>query len=106
MAFLASFLGFAISPLLKNADASAAEKLLFILLHPSLTTGIAGMIVLLWSELARVRRADDLFTKIAFSDLEIGLLQDQFVKSPIDPLAIRRQFLRWQKRCSITLRRR
>ena len=29
------------------------------------------MIVLLWSELARVRRADDLFTKIAFSDVEL-----------------------------------
>lgn len=85
-AFLASFLGFAISPLVKNADTSAAEKLLLILLHPSLMTGITGMIVLLWSELARVRRADDLFTKIAFSDLEIGPLQDQFVKSTIDQL--------------------
>ena len=86
MAFLASFLGFAISPLVKSADTSQAEKLRFVLLHPSLMIGIAGMVVLLWSELARVRRADDLFTKIAFSDLEIGPLQDQFVQSPIDPL--------------------
>lgn len=86
MAFLASFLGFAISPLMKNADASAVERLRFTLDHPSLAVGIAGMIVLLWSELARVRRADDLFTKVAFSDAEIGPLQDQFVKSPIDPL--------------------
>jgi hypothetical protein len=86
MAFLASFLGFAISPLMKKADATAGERLQFVLYHPSLTVGIAGMIVLLWSELARVTRADDLFTKMAFSDVEIGPFQDQFVKSAIDPL--------------------
>ena len=44
------------------------------------------MIVLLWSELARVRRADYLFRKIAFSDVELGPLQDQFVTLAIDPL--------------------
>lgn len=86
MVFLASFLGFAMSPMMKNADASAAEKLRFALHHPSLAVGIAGMIVLLWSELARVRAADDLFTKIAFSDAELGPLQNQFAKTPIDPL--------------------
>jgi len=86
MAFLASFLGFAISPLMKNADTSAAEKLQFILLHPSLTVGIAGMIVLLWSELARVMRADDLFTQMAFSDVPIDPLQDHFIQSTIDSL--------------------
>jgi hypothetical protein len=86
MAFLASFLGFALSPLMRTSDTSVSEKLQFTLSHPSLAVGIAGMIVLLWSELARVRRADDLFTKIAFSDVEIGPLQDQFVTSTIDPL--------------------
>jgi hypothetical protein len=86
MAFLASFLGFALSPLMRTSDASVAEKLRFTLSHPSLAVGIAGMIVLLWSELARVRRTDDLFTKIAFSDVEIGPLQEQFVTSAIDPL--------------------
>jgi hypothetical protein len=86
MAFLASFLGFALSPLMRTSDTSVAEKLRFTLPHPSLAVGIAGMIVLLWSELARVRRADDLFTKIAFSDVELGPLQDQFVTSAIDPL--------------------
>jgi hypothetical protein len=80
MAFLASFLGFALSPLMRTSDTSVSEKLQFTLSHPSLAVGIAGMIVLLWSELARVRRADDLFTKIAFSDVEIGPLQEQFLK--------------------------
>ena len=86
MAFIASFLGFAISPVVRAADASGADKLVYVLRHPSLTIGIAAMIILLWSELARVQRADDLFTRIAFSDVEIGPLQDLFVASPIDPL--------------------
>jgi len=86
MAFLASFLGFALSPLMRTSDTSVSEKLQFTLSHPSLAVGIAGIIVLLWSELARVRRADDLFTKIAFSDVEIGPFQEQFVTSTIDPL--------------------
>jgi hypothetical protein len=86
MAFIASFLGFAISPLVRSADTSETEKLTYILRHPSLTIGIAAMIILLWSDLARVQRADDLFTLIAFSDSEIGPLQEQFISSPIDPL--------------------
>jgi hypothetical protein len=86
MAFIGSFLGFAISPLVRNAETSELEKLAYVLSHPSLTIGIGAMIILLWSELARVQRADDLFTRIAFSDSEIGALQDLFVKSPIDPL--------------------
>ena len=86
IAFLASFLGFTASPLVRNADASAAEKLGFVLRHPSLTTGLAGVVVLLWSQLARMRRADDLFTKIASPDAEPAPLQDQFVASTIDPL--------------------
>src|SRR3954470_2891451 len=86
IAVLASFLGFTASPLVRNADASAAEKLGFDLRHPSLTTGLAGVVVLLWSQLARARRADDLFTQIAFSDTEPAALQDQFVASTIDPL--------------------
>ena len=86
MAFLASFLGFAVSPLVRNPEIGEAEKLHFVLRHPSLTLGIAGMVVLLWSELARVRRADDLFTKIAFSDVELGPLQDQFLTASIDLL--------------------
>ena len=84
IAFLASFLGFMASPLVRNADASAAERLGFVLRHPSLTTGLAGVVVLLWSQLARMRRADDLFTKIASPDAEPAPLQDQFVASPIE----------------------
>jgi hypothetical protein len=86
MAFLASFLGFAVSPLVRNPDIAEAEKLRFMLRHPSLTLGVAGMVVLLWSELARVRQANDLFSRIAFSDAELGPLQDRFVQSAIDPL--------------------
>jgi hypothetical protein len=86
MAFLASFLGFAVSPLVRNPEIGEAEKLHFVLRHPSLTLGIAGMVVLLWSELARVRRADDFFSRIAFSDADLGPLQDQFIATPIDRL--------------------
>ena len=86
MAFLASFLGFAVSPFVRNSDIAEVEKLQFVLRHPSLTIDIVGMVVLLWSELARVRRADDLFTKIAFSDVELGPLQDQFLTASIDLL--------------------
>ena len=35
---------------------------------------------------ARVKSADDLFTKIAFSDEPIDPLKDHFVQSTIDPL--------------------
>jgi len=42
MAFLASFLGFALSPLMRTSDTSVAEKLRFALFHPSLAVGLRG----------------------------------------------------------------
>lgn len=86
MAFLASFLGFAMSPLMRRETASASEKFDFIIYHPSLLIGVGGMVILLWSELARVRKADDLFSRIAFSDTDIDQLQSQYIESSIDDL--------------------
>ncbi|MGH1574937.1 hypothetical protein ACRAWG_35245 [Methylobacterium sp. P31] len=86
MAFLASFLGVATSPVLKGVDPASSTKVMFALSHPSIPVGIVGMVVLLWSELARVRTADDLFTRIAFTDVELGALQDQYVEAHVDAL--------------------
>ncbi len=86
MAFLASFLAFATSPVLKSAELTHAAKLEYALSHPSILLGIAGMAVFLWLELARVKPSDDLFTKIAFTELELGPLQEQYVSVATDPL--------------------
>jgi hypothetical protein len=84
MAFLASFLSFAASPVLKGSDVASSAKMMFALSHPSILVGIAGMVVLLWSELARVHARDDLFTGIAFTDAELSSFQDKFVEAHID----------------------
>lgn len=84
MAFLASFLGFAMSPLMRRETMSVDEKLSFIISHPSLLIGVSGMVILLWSELARVRKADDLFSRMAFSEFDIVQIQDQYITAPID----------------------
>lgn len=79
MVFLASFLGVATSPLLKGTDAASSAKLTFALLHPSVPVAIVGMVLLLWLELARVGISEDLFTRIAFTDVELRSLQEQYV---------------------------
>ncbi|ACA15504.1 hypothetical protein M446_0955 [Methylobacterium sp. 4-46] len=86
MAFLASFLGFAVSPLMRGGTTPILEKAAFAASHPSLWAGVAGMVVLLWSELARVRRSADLFSRIAFAEDDLAALQERFVASPIDTL--------------------
>ncbi|MGY2051626.1 hypothetical protein [Methylobacterium sp. JK268] len=86
MAFLASFLGFAVSPLMRGRPSPLAETAAFTASHPSLWAAVAGMVVLLWSELARVRRAADLFSRAAFTETDLAPLQDAFVEAPIDAL--------------------
>jgi hypothetical protein len=66
MALLGSFLGFISSPLVRN-ETSLSAKVAFLLAHPSFLVGIAAMITLLMAEIARIKRSDDLLTRIAFS---------------------------------------
>ena len=86
MVFLASYLGFVSSPLLKGEIATAAAKFEYALRHPSIVLGIAGILVLLWSELARTTESDDLFSRIVFTDHELGPLQNLYVSTSSDAL--------------------
>jgi hypothetical protein len=86
MIFLGSFLAFATSPLFHGEPATAEAKWRFALSHPSVLVGLLGLVVLLWSEIARVRRAEDMFSRIVFSDADLAPLRLRFVEAPIDDL--------------------
>ena len=86
MAFLASFLAFAASPMLRDQGTNTASKLQFAISHPSMFVGLVGMVVLLWSELARIQASDDLFTKIAFTEADLAPLRQTYTSSHIDAL--------------------
>jgi hypothetical protein len=86
MVFLASYLAFASSPLLKGEIVTAGAKLEYALSHPSILLGIIGVMVLLWSEVARVRDSGDLFSKIVFSDQKLGPLQTMYITASSDTI--------------------
>jgi hypothetical protein len=86
MVFLASYLGFASSPVLKGEMATASAKLVYALSHPSIVLGIVGVMVLLWSELARIRESDDLFSKIVFTDQKLDPLQTMYITASSDAI--------------------
>ena len=83
MAFLASFLAFAATPVLREQGTTAGSKMQFALSHPSILIGLLGMLVLMISELARIKASDDLFTKIAFTDADLAALSETYTTSPI-----------------------
>jgi hypothetical protein len=86
MVFLASYLGFVSSPVLKGEIATSGAKLEYALSHPSIVLGIIGVLVLLWSELARIRPTDDLFSRIVFTDHNLGLLQSMYITESSDAI--------------------
>jgi hypothetical protein len=86
LALLGSFLGVASASITRGQPASIAEKLLFLLSHPSILFGIAAIIVLLISEIAKIKPSDDLLSRIGFSDDVIGSLHQTYADSTINDL--------------------
>lgn len=86
MVFLASYLGVVSSPLLKGELPTAGAKIEYVLNHPSVLLGIMGILVLLWSELARTTQSDDLFSRIVFGDHQLQPLQNMYLSLPSDAL--------------------
>jgi hypothetical protein len=77
MVLLGSFLGYASTAVIKN-DGGMAAKLTFALTHPSVLIGLAGMFFLLWCEMAKVKRADDLITRIVFTEEPLLKLSNRY----------------------------
>ncbi|MEO5699176.1 MAG: hypothetical protein ABIS17_13635 [Casimicrobiaceae bacterium] len=86
LAVLASYLGFITSGLMHDGHTLSVDKLMYAVTHPSVLIGLAGIAVLAWAETGKIKRSDDLFAQLAFSDIELGKLHDTFNKSTIDEL--------------------
>ena len=86
MALLGSFLGVATASITRSQPASLEAKIWFLLSHPSILFGVASMIVLLISEIAKIKRSDDLLSRIGFSDEAIGGLQKTYNEATINDL--------------------
>jgi hypothetical protein len=85
MGFLASFLAFASSSLVQSERATQTI-IQFLLLHPSVCVGLTAIGALMWAELGRTRKSDDLFTRIGFGDGDYQGAQADFVAATIDEL--------------------
>ncbi len=85
MAFIGSFLGIASATLTKG-QMSLEQKLLFLVSHPSILIGLAAMIVLLASEVARIKASDDLLSRIGFSDKPVEDLHRTYANATINDL--------------------
>lgn len=85
MALIGSFLGIASATLTKG-QLSIHDKLIFLFSHPSILVGLAAMVVLLVSEVARVKASDDLFSRIGFSDHAVEELYRTYANATINEL--------------------
>lgn len=86
MALLGSFLGVATSSITRAQPMSLEAKLWFLLSHPSILVGIASMIVLLISEIAKIKPSNDLLSRIGFTDEAVSALHQAYVSSTINDL--------------------
>jgi hypothetical protein len=86
MALLGSFLGIASAAMIKGQSASIEEKLVFLFTHPSILVGLAAIIVLLLSEIARLQSSDDLLSRIGFSHDPVDDLHRIYAHATINDL--------------------
>ena len=86
MALLGSFLGIASAAMIKGQSASIEEKLFFLFTHPSILVGLAAMVVLLGSEIARLKASDDLLSRIGFSHDSVDDLYRIYAYATINDL--------------------
>ena len=59
IALIGSFLGVASAAITKRQSVSVWEKLAFLLSHPSILVGLVAMVILLFSEVAKIQASDD-----------------------------------------------
>jgi len=86
MALLGSFLGVASASITRNQSATLQDKLVFLLTHPSILFGIAAMITLLVSEIAKIKRSNDLLARIGFSSESADRLNEVYSTATINEL--------------------
>src|SRR5689334_17546455 len=86
MALIGSFLGIAAASIVRGEALSLEMRLRFLAHHPSILFGIAALAVLMFGEIARIRRSDDLWTRIAFSDEPLQPIHEKFVTAPVNGL--------------------
>lgn len=86
MALIGSFLGVASASLTKGELVSIQAKAVFLFSHPSILVGLAAMVVLLFSEIAKVKMSDDLLSRIGFSNDPVDELHRTYANATINDL--------------------
>jgi hypothetical protein len=86
MALLGSFLGVASAAITKGQFGSIEEKLVFLFTHPSILVGLVAMVVLLLSQIAKIKRSDDLLSRIGFSHDSVDELHRTYANAAINDL--------------------
>src|SRR5688500_4011908 len=86
MALLGSFLGVASTAITKGQFGSIGEKLVFLFSRPSILIGRVAMVVLLLSQIAKIKRSDDPLSLFGFSDHSADDLHRTYANATINDL--------------------